>query len=655
MVEEGRFAIDDFLVYRLNDNGRIERKPVDHCEYTENDGKRMRLCWVDGTWTFFPVSTRPLDEGVEQIALIEVSSSGDVAYVEKTGHFHPNKPPGTSFLALPAYFVIYKIERALGIDTDQWWTLNLNLWLTTIFSIGLLSAVSCVLFFRLVREFTAGSNIAALSATIALAFGTTFFPFATIFFDHAATAALLIASFYCICWDRCSVEKPCALNGVPADLRHLLAGLSAGFAVVTNYVAVGAVVALGVYALLANGGLRWRRAIIFALGGIPFALLLGWYHTVNFGSPLAIANDFQNPIFKDQSGAVLGMFNLPNPYVGALISVSPYRGIFWLSPILILGLVGLVVWLCERTWVPEARLALAIFGFFFFVNMAFNGYHGGFSAGPRYLVPGLPFLALGLAVPLTSVRWRSPRLGGAFLAVIIAVKVAECVIGVNGPTPLWPQITVIAAFFAAVAAAIVFASWRILACLLIVISIFQNTLLTATDGQCSLAVGGHARIDDAHRKDDFFCDIVSEYAAPFFLTNRCGPLLRQMTDIEMEKFEARLDTEQGDLTPASREQALLENQASLEAAIQRGDRDPFPLAAIEGPVSINPVAAYDGLLGYGLYPLGSEPSRWSSCNAGEFFLPRSRWSVLPVILGVALLLFAAYRSVRSLPEPPLRY
>ncbi len=604
MAEQGRFAIDDFLVYRKGgDDGVLKRLPTHRAEYTE-DGKRQRLCWVDGTWTFYPVGDAPVADGVEKAPMVpEVPgkgcASGDVAYVEQTGHFHPNKPPGTSFVALPAYFVIHRVERALGIDPDHWWVLNVNAWLTTIFSVGLMSAVGCVLFLRLAMKFADGKAVPALLATAGFAFGTTFFPFATILFDHALTASLLIAAFYCLSWDRCGEHGTCALRHTSGDVRNVLAGLSAGLAVVTNYVAVGAVVALGVYALLAAArwGHRalpavpgregcpqpsaaprcnWRRAFAFALGGVPMAALLLWYHQVNFGSPFALANDFQNPIFKTESGS-LGMFGQPNPYVVALLAVSPYRGVFWLCPVLIAGVVGWVVWLRDKTWAPEARLGIAIFAFFFLVNASFNGYHAGYSAGPRYLVPGIPFLAL--ATVVAFVRWR--KTATALLAV----------------------------------------------------SVVQQLLLTATDGQCPLAVGGHARIDDAHRKDDFFCNLVTEYAAPLFFTGQVGPLLRQMAGIRAEQAPE-----------AEREKV----RADLTVAIERGDREPFLLAAIRGPVSVNPVGVYDGLLGWGIFPLGSEQSDWASCNAGEFFFPRSRWNMLPWVLLVGMSGALAWRLARRL-------
>jgi hypothetical protein len=575
MAEEGRFAIDDFLVYqRAPGAEEIRRVPAKDAEYTM-DGKRRRICWVDGTYQLYPVGDRPVDKGVEKVPMTETCASGDVSFVQKTGHFHPNKPPGTSFIALPAYTVIHQVEKMLGINPDHWWTMTLNVWLTTIFSVGLVSAVGCVLFYRLAREFAGGKEIPALLATVGMAFGTTFFPFGTILFDHALTAILLFASFY---WLK--------LRSRPA-----LAGACAGLAVVTNYVAAGAVVALGIYALCAgSSGVRtwkWRRAIVFSLGGLPFAGLLMYYNWSCFGSPLQLSTNFQNPLFKDDGG-FLGMFGEPKLYVAQLLLVSPYRGILCLSPVLIMGLYGWFVWLRDRRFVAEARLGIAIFGFFFLINSSFNGYHAGYSAGPRYLVPGLPFLALPLVVGF--LRWRKTTI--ALLAVSLA----------------------------------------------------QHFLLVVTDAQNALAVGGHARIDDAHRKDDFFCSIVYEYALPLFAEGQVKPLLRQMIDIKMEDEDVRLSSEEPNQN--ARRKRLADERAQLEGEVAAGDAHPFLLAAVRGPVSVNPVAVYDGLLGYGLFPINSKQAQWASCNAGEFLFPNSRWSVLPLfVLAIGGFTLIARRAV----------
>lgn len=604
MAEEGRFAIDNFLVYRRDaSSDDLVRVPVQNTAY-DFEGKRYRLAWVDMTYTMIPMNP---DVAGEDAPMVELCCSGDIGYVPTTTHFHPNKPPGTSFLALPAYWIILQIERALGINPDHAWTLTVNVWLTTIFSVGLISALGCVLFFRLAREFAGGVEMPAVLATLAFAFGTTFFPFGTILFDHNLTASLLIASLYFLRRGEDWSAEFMRRYGLDPSSPHLAtqkrppqpagafiaAGVCAGFAVLTNYVAVGAVGALALYALLSQGaitaprGWNWRRGLLFVIGGIPFAVVLGWYHTVNFGSPFTISNDFQNPVFKDPAGN-LGMFGAPSPYVAMLLLVSPYRGVFWLAPVLIAGVAGLCYWLMEKKWVPEARLCLAIFAFFFIVNASFNGYHGGYAAGPRYLVPGIPFLALGLVV--TFVRWK--------------------------------RIT----------------------CVLLALSVIQQLLLTVTDAQNALAVGGHARLPDTHRKDDFFCNIVTEYAAPFFFLGRADGLLKEL-------LAARLDHEAGLLElrvddPVESERQFEAKRAELQRSIDERQQTPFLLAALKGPVSINPVGVYDGLLGFGNFDIHSRQAAWNSCNLGELLWPQSRWSLVPLLLVSGGLSWLAVRRAR---------
>ncbi|MCX6978911.1 MAG: hypothetical protein NTX04_13490 [Verrucomicrobia bacterium] len=562
ITEEGRFAIDHFLVYlRVDSSDQLQRVPLSHANYQIND-ETHALYWADSL-TQIPVDPLFSPQSSAEEPLHGVAASGDVSYVQKTGHFHPNKPPGTSFLALPAYWTIFHIEHALGINPDQWWILNLNLWLTTVFSVGIFSAAGCVLFFRIAVDLTDGQKFPALLATFSLAFATTFFPFGTILFDHNLTAALLIASFYFL---------------RPKTSYPFLAGFTVAFAVVTNYVAAGAVVALGLYSLFAHSPWQWRRTLWFALGGLAPALLLAWFHFVNFGSPFALNNDFQNPLFKDPNGS-LGMFSLPSQYVASLLAFSPYRGVFWLSPVLLLGLFGWLVWLRKNILTAETLLSIAICAWFFLVNTSFNGYHAGFSAGPRYLIPALPFLALPLVVSFT----RFPKFSS----------------------------------------------------LLFLVSFSQQFLLTATDAQNSLAVGGHARVDDAHRKDDFYCNIVTEYAAPLFFTGKVGPLLEQLLTLRLEADEKELSSSISDPEQLTLEVKQLRHE--YRAAVDRGDRDPLLLATLQGPVSVNTVSTFEGQLGYGLWPTHSTQSAWASFNLGEFLWPQSLWSLLPLFLIIGAL------------------
>src|SRR5438093_6950503 len=76
-------------------------------------------------------------------------NTGDYSYNATQGRYYPNKPPGASFLAVPAYWVIYHIERLWNIDPDALWPLTVNAFITTVFSVGLLGALGSVVLLRL--------------------------------------------------------------------------------------------------------------------------------------------------------------------------------------------------------------------------------------------------------------------------------------------------------------------------------------------------------------------------------------------------------------------------------------------------------------------------------------------------------------------------
>ena len=134
IVEQGRFALDDYLVYRAEGDLRVRDK-VENASFVR-DGTRYILCWSvkdpQAPVTVWPTSPSP--EWGTPVAIDKFASSGDIGF-GPDGHFHSNKPPGTSLLAVPIYFIAYHVERAFGINPDHWWTLNVNLWLCSMFKV----------------------------------------------------------------------------------------------------------------------------------------------------------------------------------------------------------------------------------------------------------------------------------------------------------------------------------------------------------------------------------------------------------------------------------------------------------------------------------------------------------------------------------------
>jgi len=411
----------------------------------------------------------------------------------------------------------------------------------------------------------------------------------------------MLAAFYFLCPLGAAANRNSAVKlrrDEPAERTRALwvvaAGFCAGFAAITNYVAAVVVGFLALYLLLGlrapGSPLRWRDLILFGAGLLGPFLAICWYGWSCFGSPFRLNTDFQNPLFKDPHGA-LGMFARPNLYVAALLIASPFRGLFFLAPVLVLGVYGIVRWIREKRFVPETRLCWGVFTFFFVVNICFNGYHGGFAAGPRYLVPGIPFLALPLVVGFMR----------------------------------WPRV-----------------AW-----LLTIVSVGCQLLLTATDAQNPVGVGGHARIE-GHR-DEWAYNLIGDYAWPLFAYERAWPLLEGQLAVQMEKEQDRIAADIEDPVEQHRRAETLRN--ALREGIKRGDPSPFLLASVDGPVSVNPIGIYEGLFTYGFFPPFTPPTRWASFNVGEFLFPDSRWSLLPLILVSGALIGMAVHMARRLDVP----
>ena len=329
------------------------------------------------------------------------SNTGDVSFAG--GHVYSNKPPGVSFLAMPPYAIAYAVERATGVDTGSAGVQLVNLWLLTLLVCGVSGAFIAPVLYSYGRRIGV-DRPASLGVAIAIALGTYVYAYSTVFFAHVPAALFCLLAF---AW---------------ADERPLLAGVAAGLAGACFYLAIpfAAVLAAAVF-------LRSRRAgVRFVLGGLPFGALLLLYQFALFGSALTTPPE-QNARFT-QEGAWLGLFVAPRVDVLWDITFSRFRGLFYLSPILLVALAG--SWVMLRTRVMRRELAIVgvTFALMLLANASFNGWHGGSAIGPRYILHAVPLLG----VPMMF-AWNGLRAVRAAL-LVWSMTVALLVAAVN-PTP----------------------------------------------------------------------------------------------------------------------------------------------------------------------------------------------------------------------------
>ncbi len=331
-------------------------------------------------------------------------NTGDWARNDALGEdFYSNKAPGLMMLGVPVYAVLYHAQRTFGVvpESQRWTRINsylLNLWLS-VFP----AAFAAVLFLRWLRsrfELVLGE---ALALTLLLFFCTFLFPYATQLWGHVSAASFIVAALYFL--DR-------------EDASAAWSGLFVGIAVLSEYSA--AISLLSMVCLLAVER-RWKTLLYHGLGGLPAFLVYGVYHWKAFGSWLSVASAFNNPKFTEVD-RVAGIFG--GPEIDALwgLSFSPHHGLFFFVPMLLAVIPACLV-LGRGPGRSLRWLALGNVVGFWLMNLLFNGWHGGFCLGPRYLIPSLPFYVV-LMVPLLK-EWRGGGVVRFVACALITVSAAN--------------------------------------------------------------------------------------------------------------------------------------------------------------------------------------------------------------------------------------
>jgi hypothetical protein len=359
------------------------------------------------------------------------------------GRYYPAKAPGLSLAGAPLELALATTCRMVGKDPLERRAFERNGQILAWLLVALPAAFAAVALTRLARELGASLENAVLG-TLAITLGTIWAPFASVLYAHVPTGVALVFAARFV------------LGSELTRRRAAAAGALAGVAVLLTYPA-----ALVIPALAAIVWVRTRdaRAVgAFAAGGLPALAVHAAYHTAAFGSPFRTAYDFQNALYGGTGGrSYLTTLLEPREAVGRIAELTflPYRGIFFYSPFVLFAL-GAAIWALKdershRILSPRlacgspgfasrkqlaAGLALATFAGFFAVNALHHGWWGGFTTGPRYLVPGLPLLAPFAAEAFARFRAASVVLAAISLANALATLAVSVSVHERVPIPL---------------------------------------------------------------------------------------------------------------------------------------------------------------------------------------------------------------------------
>lgn len=316
------------------------------------------------------------------------------------GHYYSDKAPGIVFLALPAFTTSLGILKLFDIPHDSPRGWRISSWITTVGSVGLITALGGAAMFLFLCRFFNKNN--ALITTFVTFLGASPFPYATMLFSHAAAAGLISISLWAVS-DRLFLERlmnagdafPTLLCAKDHRLerrwlvRHLVAGLCCGFAISSEFTAATA--AAGVLALASL--VRWQRAVVLALGAVPPLLLIPAYNWVCFDSPLSFGyHNLALAEFQEMNKGLFGITFPPKLDAVYLILFSPARGLFFWTPFFILALFFAPRFFNQSRAVSAIGISVILLHAIFMA-----GYYmpsGGSALGPRHLTVILPFLAI---------------------------------------------------------------------------------------------------------------------------------------------------------------------------------------------------------------------------------------------------------------------
>jgi len=378
------------------------------------------------------------------------------------GQFFSVKAPGLPLLATPAYLALkalgaddlsriaadnaresgarlwtYKALKvsAYGYNSDRARavTRQLEIQAPLVWALGLLTSVLPALGLLLLIRKISERMLPGYGTAAALTLGmsTMVMVFASQFFGHILASLVAFAAFALLMRER---------RGPPRLALLGLGGVLAGLAVTIEYPLALAGIVIGLYAML-RGDLpkpgfapKLWRGVVYAAGVIVGVLPLFAYNQWAFGSPAT--NSYSNAVDVQgfsghdtlglNSGGFFGI-GIPDPHAALELLLAP-RGIITITPVVVAGLYG--VWMMRKNGRrAEANVIIAIVALFFIYDTGYWLPFGGGTPGPRFLIPTLPFIALGFAEAWRRIPATTLVLSATGFVVMTAALVTYPLVG----------------------------------------------------------------------------------------------------------------------------------------------------------------------------------------------------------------------------------
>lgn len=352
-------------------------------------------------------------------------------------------PPGASLLAYPFYVA------GLQYNAAQ---------LATYASVALYGVGVIIVLFLITTQIFKLPSWAGIISSFLFAFGTTSWSYAITIYQHMPTTFFFLLAFYATWKYRqnskisgiwAAVVWFCYGAGLYLDLPNLLL-----FAPVMIYFFVSSV---DITTLKEKTKLSFR--LVFAITSVVFFALValhGYYNIISFGDWKKFGQSTTRYIDQEkleerlQREASASATLQPKKSSGLTsilreertangfyrLTVAPDKGVFFFSPVLILGLLG--IFAIRKKIKIEHGVLIAVALTNLFIYASFSDPWGGWAYGPRYLIPAMSILSLFTLIFIT--KGRLQWIKRVVFFILFAFSSAIALLGVLTTNTIPPEV-----------------------------------------------------------------------------------------------------------------------------------------------------------------------------------------------------------------------
>lgn len=367
------------LLYLLTANGRLVNRDAESVFQVARSIVEHHTFAVPEA-SVFTTAVGPRGTDVDSL-----SFATETARIGLDGRTYSMYGVGQSLAAVPLYVAGRAVQSLGGGDLAIFGRLAASL------LNALVTALTVLLLYRCGRMLGYAVRSSLLMA-VGYGLSTMAWPYAKSFASEPLTGALLLLGFF-------ALER--ALVRPDAGQRRwlVLSGAAHGAALLVRISSGIALPVAGIYLLWhlvdarrrGEGSASRTLQRLLLWGGPVAAGMVGvaLYNLVRFGDPFVTG--YQS----------IG-WSVP-PQVGLYgLLLSPGKGVFWYNPLLLASLVGLALMLTRRRGPAVYILGLSLVWIAF--HSPYRFWEGGWSWGPRLLLPIVPFLILPLGELFCSTR-----------------------------------------------------------------------------------------------------------------------------------------------------------------------------------------------------------------------------------------------------------